>query len=85
VILGGKCRACKAKITPRYVVVELITGLLFLLCYWHFGLTLATLKCAVLAFLLLGLIFTDAETDLLADKLPLTGLAMGPQRVCAGE
>ena len=77
VFLGGKCRACKAKITPRYAVVELITGGLFLLCYWHLGLTLAGLKCAVLAFLLLGLIFTDAETHLLPDKLTLTGLAAG--------
>ena len=76
-ILGGKCRACKAKITPRYVVVELITGFLFLLCYRHFGLTLGTLKCSVFAFLLLGLIFNDAETHLLPDKLTLTGLAAG--------
>jgi len=77
VILGGKCRACRAKITPRYAAVELITGLLFLLCYWHFGLSLAALKCAVLAFLLLGLVFTDAETHLLPDKLTLPGLAAG--------
>lgn len=77
VFLGGKCRSCKAKITPRYAVVELMTGGLFLLCYWHFGLSLATLKCAVLAFLLLGLIFTDAETHLLPDKLTLTGLGLG--------
>jgi leader peptidase (prepilin peptidase)/N-methyltransferase len=77
VILGGRCRNCKARITPRYAAVELITGLLFLLCYWHFGLTLAALKCAVLGFLLLGLIFTDAETHLLPDKLTLTGFAAG--------
>jgi leader peptidase (prepilin peptidase) / N-methyltransferase len=76
-ILGGRCRNCKARITPRYAAVELITGLLFLLCYWHFGLTLAALKCAVLGFLLLGLIFTDAETHLLPDKLTLTGFAAG--------
>jgi leader peptidase (prepilin peptidase)/N-methyltransferase len=77
VILGGRCRNCKARITPRYAAVELITGLLFLLCYWHLGLTLAALKCAVLGFLLLGLIFTDAETHLLPDKLTLTGFAAG--------
>jgi leader peptidase (prepilin peptidase) / N-methyltransferase len=76
-ILRGRCRDCSASISPRYLVVELITGGLFLLCYWHFGLTLATLKCAVLGFLLLGLIFTDAETHLLPDKLTLTGLATG--------
>ena len=76
-MLRGRCRNCSASITPRYLVVELITGCLFLLCYWHFGLTLATLKCAVLGFLLLGLIFTDAETHLLPDKLTLPGLAIG--------
>jgi leader peptidase (prepilin peptidase)/N-methyltransferase len=35
------------------------------------------LKCAVLGFLLLGLIVTDAETHLLPDKLTLTGFAAG--------
>jgi len=76
-ILGGRCRNCKQKITPRYLIVELINALLFLGCYWHLGLTLATLKCAVFGFLLLGLIFTDAATHLLPDKMTLPGLALG--------
>jgi leader peptidase (prepilin peptidase)/N-methyltransferase len=54
-----------------------LTGLLFLGCYSHFGLTLAALKCAVLGYLLLGLIFTDAETKLLPDAMTLPGLALG--------
>ena len=58
-------------------MVELATGFLFLLCYWHFGLTLEMLKASVLGFLLLGLIFTDFETHLLPDKLTLTGFALG--------
>ena len=77
IILGGKCRQCKARITPRYLLVELIIGFLFLACYAHFGLTLAMLKCAVFGFLLVGLIATDAETFLLPDKLTLTGLGFG--------
>jgi len=76
-VLRGRCRQCSGKITPRYAVVELLTGGLFFLCYWQFGLSLAMLKCAVFGFLLLGLIFTDAETHLLPDKLTLTGLAAG--------
>ena len=76
-ILRGKCRSCRQPISPRYLVVELLTGMLFLACYFHFGLTLATLKCAVLGYLLLGLIFTDAETKLLPDTLTLPGLALG--------
>jgi len=76
-ILGGRCRHCKEKISPRYWMIELLTGFLFLACYWYFGLTLSTLKYCVFAFLLLGLIFTDAETKLLPDKLTLPGLALG--------
>jgi leader peptidase (prepilin peptidase) / N-methyltransferase len=76
-ILRGKCRMCSARISPRYLAVEVITGLLFLVCYAHFGLALAGVKCAGFGFLLLGLIFTDAETHLLPDKLTLTGLGLG--------
>ncbi len=77
VLLGGRCRTCKQPISPRYMIVELLTGVLFLACYAKLGLTLAALKCAVLGFLLLGLIFTDAETKLLPDRLTLPGLALG--------
>jgi leader peptidase (prepilin peptidase) / N-methyltransferase len=76
-ILGGRCRQCRTRISPRYLLIELLTGLLFVACYWHFGLTLSTLKYCVFAFLLLGLIFTDAETKLLPDKMTLPGLALG--------
>jgi len=76
-ILRGKCRTCKQPISPRYLVIELLTGLLFLGCYTHFGLSLAALKCAVLGYLLLGLVFTDAETKLLPDAITLPGLALG--------
>ena len=76
-ILGGRCRHCGEKISPRYLMIELLTGLLFLACYWYFGLTLSTLKYCTFGFLLLGLIFTDAETKLLPDKMTLPGLALG--------
>ncbi len=76
-ILRGRCRHCKAPISPRYLMIELLTGLLFFSCYWFFGLTLSTLKYCTFAFLLVGLIFTDAETKLLPDKLTLPGLALG--------
>jgi leader peptidase (prepilin peptidase)/N-methyltransferase len=76
-ILLGKCRDCKTPISPRYAMVELLTGGVFLACYAHFGLTLATLKFCLFGYLLLGLIFTDAETHLLPDELTLTGLLAG--------
>src|SRR5512142_3117931 len=76
-ILRGRCRHCHTRISPRYMLIELLTGILFLLCYAKLGLTLAALQCAVLGLLLLGLIFSDAETKLLPDKLTLPGLALG--------
>ncbi|HEX3353677.1 MAG TPA: prepilin peptidase [Terriglobales bacterium] len=76
-ILRGRCRYCKTRISPRYLLVELLTGAIFLACYAHFGASLATLKYCAFGFLLLGLIFTDAETQLLPDKLTLPGLALG--------
>jgi leader peptidase (prepilin peptidase)/N-methyltransferase len=76
-ILGGRCRNCTASISARYLMVEILTGAIFLACYAQFGFSLATVKYCVLGFLLLGLIFTDAETQLLPDKMTLPGLVAG--------
>lgn len=76
-LLRGRCRQCEDKISPRYLLIEILTAILFTGCYAYFGLTLTTLKYCVFGFLLLGLIFTDAETKLLPDKLTLPGLALG--------
>ncbi|MGA2962408.1 MAG: prepilin peptidase [Candidatus Korobacteraceae bacterium] len=75
--LRGHCRHCHTRITPRYMIVELTLGLLFFACFAEFGLQAETLKWCTFSFLLLGLIFTDAETHLLPDKLTLPGLALG--------
>jgi leader peptidase (prepilin peptidase)/N-methyltransferase len=76
-ILRGRCRRCRAKISPRYLLVELLTGALFVICCWHFGLTWAAVKYCAFVFLLLGLIFTDAETKLLPNKLTIPGIVLG--------
>lgn len=77
VLLGGKCRNCKAKISPRYVAVELLTAFLFVACYWRASNLLETVKLCVFAFLVLGLIFIDAEHHLLPNRLTLPGLWIG--------
>jgi leader peptidase (prepilin peptidase) / N-methyltransferase len=75
--LRGRCRNCHGGISPRYLFVELLTAALFLGTYVYFGFTLATLKYCVFGFLVLGLIFTDAESKLLPNKLTLPGLGVG--------
>jgi leader peptidase (prepilin peptidase)/N-methyltransferase len=44
--LGGRCRFCRGKISPRYPLIELFNGLLFVVVYWfeipaEFGATVA--------------------------------------------
>src|SRR5215510_9166488 len=69
IVLGGKCRKCKAPISPRYAAVELLTAALFLTSFLLAGSVTEAIKLCVLSFLLTGLIFTDAETKLLPDLL----------------
>jgi len=77
IILRGKCRNCGTRISPRYALVELLTGVLFLLSYFAAGSMVEAVKLCVLSFLLIGLIFTDAETKLLPDLLTKPGIALG--------
>jgi leader peptidase (prepilin peptidase)/N-methyltransferase len=76
-LLTGRCRHCRAPISPRYLVVELLTATLFLGCYARFGPSLTALKFCVFAFLVLGLIFMDLEHKLLPDAFTLPGLVLG--------
>ncbi len=76
-ILMGRCRGCRTPISPRYALVELLTGLLWVGCYLEFGMSLGLVKWAAFAFLLLGLVFTDAETMLLPDLMTLPGIGLG--------
>lgn len=76
-LLRGRCRACGARIPYRYPIVELLTALLFVACYAWFGPTWVTLKFCVFGFLLIGLIFMDAETGLLPHEFTYSGIALG--------
>jgi leader peptidase (prepilin peptidase)/N-methyltransferase len=76
-MLGGRCRHCRERITPRYAIVELTCGLLFLLSFLQAGLSVHAARGCVFCFLLLGLTFTDAETHLLPDAMTLPGLGIG--------
>jgi leader peptidase (prepilin peptidase)/N-methyltransferase len=76
-LLGGKCRGCKTKISPMYPLVELLTGMLFVACYLVFGLTVETLKWAAFSAILIVLVFTDLRERILPDLVNFTGFGMG--------
>ncbi|MCU1287099.1 MAG: type 4 prepilin peptidase 1 [Acidobacteriales bacterium] len=75
--LRGRCRNCKRPISPRYVVVELLTGVLFVVSFLTFGLSAEAIKYCVFSFLIVGLIFTDADLKLLPDAMTLPGMGLG--------
>jgi leader peptidase (prepilin peptidase)/N-methyltransferase len=77
VLLGGRCRACRAPISAVYPAVELLTGLLFAGCVARFGLTLVAVKWAVFSALLMVLIFTDIFERILPDKVNFLGFLAG--------
>lgn len=76
-LLRGRCRACGQHISLRYPAVELLTAILFLVCYLYFGLSWLGLKICVFGFLLIGLIFMDEETGLLPREFTYPGIVLG--------
>jgi leader peptidase (prepilin peptidase) / N-methyltransferase len=70
-LLRGKCAQCKAPISVRYPLVELLTGALSFLLVWHFGSGMVGLASLVFAYFLIALTFIDADTQLLPDDLTL--------------
>ena len=75
--LRGRCSACGAKISLRYPLVELGTGLMFALIAWQFGPKLVTaLYCGMVAALI-ALTLIDWDTTVLPDAITLPLLWAG--------
>jgi leader peptidase (prepilin peptidase)/N-methyltransferase len=63
-VLGGKCFDCKAPISPRYPIVELLTGLLFFAMTWRIlDLDLGEALPAYLYFTAIGVALTMIDVD----------------------
>ncbi|HXH69717.1 MAG TPA: prepilin peptidase [Pyrinomonadaceae bacterium] len=68
-ILSGKCRSCKTPISPRYLFVELLTGLLFLLVYWSVGFSVFLPVALIFTAAIVSLVFIDAEHMILPNVI----------------
>ena len=82
-LLRGKCRYCKTKISLIYPLVELATGILFLLVFHHFGLTLEFLLALAFIAVLLPISVIDARHYIIPNVIIVTGLILGSVIVCA--
>lgn len=75
--LRGRCSACKAPISARYPLVELLTGALFCFCIYRWGVTPAGFAWCGFSAALVALAFIDWDTTLLPDDITLPLLWAG--------
>lgn len=76
-ILRGKCRGCGERISPRYMLIELLTGVCFLLAFLLFGMSAATLLAWTMLAILIIIAFIDADHKIIPDRFIITILALG--------
>ena len=74
-ILRGRCRSCKAGISPRYPAVEALTGAVFLGVFLMRGLSFALPFDLIFVAGLVALVFIDAEHKLLPNVITYPGIA----------
>ena len=76
-LLRGKCKGCGAAISPRYPIIEAVSGILCGYAAWHFGFGLAAAGALLLIWALLALTAIDFDTQLLPDDITLPLLWVG--------
>jgi len=85
-VLGGKCRKCKAPISPRYMIVEVVNGLLWLTCsmlFWANSPVWAMAAAAVCSALIC-IFFIDLEHMLIFNRFTLIVAAGGVVAMVTG-
>jgi leader peptidase (prepilin peptidase)/N-methyltransferase len=76
-VLGGRCRSCRAPISIRYPLVELANGLFYLAIYLRTGLSVWFLPLAAVVSMTLVLMYIDAEIQILPDVIDIPGTFIG--------
>ena len=76
-LLHGKCKGCGASISPRYPVIEAMSGIFCALAASHFGFGMITVGALILIWALMALTAIDFDTMLLPDDITLPLLWTG--------
>jgi len=77
ILLLGKCRFCKNRISLRYIVVEVLTALIFAVIVKELGLNAASIIYMVLSCGLIIATFIDFEHQIIPDEITYGGMALG--------
>ncbi|HUQ29484.1 MAG TPA: A24 family peptidase [Usitatibacter sp.] len=75
--LRGRCARCRAPISPRYPLVEILGGGVSVLMAWRFGYSAALVFALVFGWAMIALSFIDFDTQLLPDDITLPLLWLG--------
>lgn len=74
VVLGGRCRGCSIRISPRYPAVELLTAILFVVVTWHDGPGIGLPFDLIFSTAIIALVFIDAEHMILPNVITYPGI-----------
>lgn len=76
-ILGGRCRYCKARIPARYPMVEFINGLMYALVALRFSIGWHTPALLAFCSAMLVIIFIDLDFQIIPDSVTIPGIIVG--------
>jgi len=77
ILLKGRCRNCGSKISIQYPVVELLTGMIYLIIYLIYGLSIQSLIYIILSSALIIIAFIDLNEQIVPDVISLPGIGVG--------
>ena len=76
-LLGGKCRFCRARISVRYPLVELLTALLTLFLFHEYGFSAGFAALFLFSAALVVITFIDLDHQIIPDIISLPGIPLG--------
>jgi leader peptidase (prepilin peptidase)/N-methyltransferase len=76
-VLRGRCSQCNTSISPRYPIIEALTGIISGFVAWNFGYGFLALAALIFVWAMIALAFIDLDTQLLPDDITLPLLWAG--------
>jgi len=77
IFLRGKCKSCRTDISIRYPIIELLTGIIFIINYIYISDLIILAAGLVFSSLMIVLTMIDVDHQILPDQLTLGGLVVG--------
>ena len=73
IIQGGKCRKCKETLPLSYLVIEIVTGVLYAVCYHEYGISSDLVISLIFVSILIIVIVSDIEYMIILDEVLVFG------------